>query len=751
MSYLTVDQVSKSYFERQILDGVSFRLDRGDRLALIGSNGAGKTTLLRLINGSEQPDRGQISRAPQVVIGYLSQHVEEICDLDSHPLANQELADLEAEMRQLEWEIAALASPAADRAGHASSEATADGFGDVADITGNAAGEPGRGRTDQGRPDPAGPAGSADDPSESERTRQQRRCLARYAACTARFEALEGYDFPRRMQEALDGLGLSGEILQRPLATLSGGERMRVALARILLMSPDLLLLDEPTNHMDAQAQEWLEAYLARFKGAVLLISHDRAFIDQVATSVAELENGRLTIRPGNYSQFMAIEASEQLTMGREIRKLERELERQQQVTQTMLSHRKMSAYHAREKVVARLSGQLGDIRERARRQQARVNFNFLPGAIEGDPEKMLLTASDLGISFADHVLFRQVSLELRNGQRVCLCGPNGCGKSTLLALLLGRIPDFSGEVRLADKAVFGHMGQHVSFPDESATLLDELLSRADLSEGQARNLLARYGFRDVDVFKSIQVLSGGERARFYLACLLLERPDMLFLDEPTNHLDIRSREILERALLDYPGAILAVSHDRYFIERIAQQVLGFIGGQVQPFADYLQYRQTARASEAGTGSSSSGRTAKASAAMRGTGSARALAGTQATASDAAMDSSQQADRSGLAVDLAAATDQAHKNSAGLPAGQGEPQTALPAAGGPARARERREIARRKEQIRALEKQIADLEQEKASLETGFANGHDPAAYHRYSDVLALLDEAYEAYIELAD
>lgn len=674
MSFITVDQVSKSYFERSVLDGVSFRLDRGDRLALIGSNGAGKTTLLRLITGAEKADRGIIGTAPNVVLGYLSQHVEEICDLDSHPLANQELAALETEMRQLEWEMADLAARI--------DTAVAARPGCVPADAGDAGGLPA----------------------------SQRRVMARYAACTARFEALEGYDFPRRMQEALDGLGLTGEILQRPLATLSGGERMRVALARLLLMSPDLLLLDEPTNHMDAEAQEWLEAYLARFKGAVLLISHDRAFIDQVATTVAELENGRLTIRPGNYTRFMAIEASEQLTQGREIKKLTRELERQQQVTQTMLSHRKMASYHAREKVVARLSSQLGDIRERARRQQAKVNFNFLPGAIEGDPEKVLLAAGGLGIQFADKPLFSDVALELRNGQRVCLCGPNGCGKSTLLALLLGRIPVFSGEVRLADKAVFGHMGQHVAFGDETSTLLDELLGRADLDEGQARSLLARYGFRDVDVFKSIQVLSGGERARLYLCCLLLERPDLLFLDEPTNHLDIRSREILERALLDFPGAILAVSHDRYFIDRIAQRIYGFVRGQVLPFADFASYRQTVRSLPAVPAAS---RENQVGARLN----QKVLSGPSAELTD------------GLA--------------AGRPGGE--------AAGGPARARERRETARRKEQLRALEIRIADLEQEKAGLEAGFATAADAAAYHRYSDVLALIDEAYEAFVELAD
>ncbi len=534
MSLLTISAVSKSYFGRVVLDQVSLAMDRGERLALIGNNGAGKTTLLRLITGTEKPDQGSIILPNNVVPGYLSQHFEDAGELAETALVSHELQQLEDQLRDLE-----------------------------ASMT----------------------AGHRDD-------------LERYTKLTARYEALGGYDFTHRMQEALAGLGLSGDILDRPLTTLSGGERMRVALARLLLKSPDLLLLDEPTNHMDLAAMEWLEDYLCKFKGSVLLISHDRAFIDRTATAVAELAGGKLTVRPGNYTRFKEIEAAEDLTRGREMKKLARELERQKDVTQTMLSHRKMSAYHAREKVVAKLSGQLDDIRERARRQNQRINFGFLPGLAEGDPEKILLDARDLTYGFGPQPLFREVSFLLRGGMKTCLCGPNGCGKSTLLSLLLGKVDDFAGQVRLAGNVVYGHMGQHVDFADENRQLLDELMQRADLDEGQGRNLLARYGFRDVDVFKSIRVLSGGERSRLYLACLLLERPDLLFLDEPTNHLDIQSREILEQALVDFPGAILAVSHDRYFIERCTQQVLGFVGDRVLPYDNFTAYRQAVRKAE---------------------------------------------------------------------------------------------------------------------------------------------------------
>jgi ATP-binding cassette subfamily F protein 3 len=648
MSLITLQSVHKAYFGRPVLAGVSLRLDRGDRLALIGENGAGKTTLLRLITGSEKPDSGLVSHPGHVVVGYLTQHVEEICDLDSHPLANQELTALEDEMRQLEHDM-----------------------------------------------------GSAHD---------DRRLMARYTECTARYEALEGYDFPRRMQEALDGLGLSGEILSRSLATLSGGERMRVALARLLLMSPDVLLLDEPTNHMDASAQEWLEDYLKSFKGAVLLVSHDRAFIDKVATAVAELAVGQLTVRPGNYSSYKAIEANEQLTLARTIKQMEKDLTHQEEVTQTMLSHRKMASYHARERVVAKLSAELQQIRDRAKLHQTQLKFNFLPVPNVGDPDKQLLAANDLEIAFSGRTLFSGVNFEVRGRDKICVCGPNGCGKSTLLALLLGKIPSSTGTIRLAERAVFGHMGQHVNFSDEQATVLEELLSRFDLDEKSGRSLLARYGFREVDVFKSIAVLSGGERARLYLCCLLLEQPDLLLLDEPTNHLDIHSREILEQALLDFPGAIFAVSHDRYFIDRIAHRVLGFIGSEVEAYDNYEQYRQVARTALAAQAATARG--AKDSAAT-------AVADARESAAD---------------------TDKAfNSNELGF---RGEKLN---------KAQERRENARRKEQIRDTETRIGALEQERDELESRFGPNASAADYDRYAVVLQEIDVAYDLYLELTE
>ena len=668
MSLLTVERIEKSYFGRKVLDEVSFRLDRGERLALIGGNGAGKTTLMRLITGSETPDSGRIILSGQVIPAYLSQMQDTDRSDDQSPLLNPQLVQLENELRALEHDMAA----------------------------------------------------TLDDPAE------HLRVMARYSEKTAAFEALGGYDFTRRITEALRGLGLDDDVIGRPISSLSGGEKMRVSLARILLRDPDLLLLDEPTNHLDLDAMEWLEQFLVRFKGAVLLISHDRTFIDRTATSVAELESGRLVLRPGNYSRFREIEAAEQLTVEREIKKVERELAHQKSVTQTMLSHRKMSSYHAREKVVAKVTEELGRIRDRSTKSGQKILFSFLPTANEGDPQRILLKTDALSCRFGDRVLFRDASFHLRCGEKLFLLGPNGCGKSTLLSILLGRSPADSGTVSLSSRSVFGHMSQEFAFPDESATVLQTLLTAYDLGEGQARSLLAKYGFRDVDVYKQVHVLSGGERARLYLCHLLLDRPDLLFLDEPTNHLDIRSREILESALLDYTGALLVVSHDRYLIERLASRVLGFIGTSVLPFDHYQSYQVARdRYTESLRQKAEAART-----------DARAGAMPPLTELVARIDNPVRRGGSDPIPEMVVEDDRQEENRARVRQN---------------RAQERRTLALRKERIRQVERSIEQLEATKHEMEQSFASSSDPALYQDYARLTQQLEDTYAEYLSLSE
>lgn len=413
MSLITIQAASKNYFGHTVLDQVSLQLDLGERLCLIGNNGAGKTTLMRLIMGLEKPDSGTINMAGSVICGYLPQSLPDDDSSYEESWISPEIRRLESAMRQTEQEMAALANRM-----------------------------------------PGDPALKAK--------------LAKYTELTARYEAAGGYEHRHLMEEALRGLGLTGDILERPLATLSGGERMRVALARLIIMNPDLLLLDEPTNHLDLAALEWLEQYLVRFKGAVMFISHDRMFIDRTATSTGELDLGRITIRTGGYTRFFKQMEAEALTLEREGKKVSRELERQQEIVQTMLSHRKMSAYHAREKVAARLSARLGEIMERGRYQKQNLSFRFLPGLTSGDSDKVLLKASSISGGYRGVPLFSDVSFELRAGSKTCLCGPNGCGKTTLLNLLRGRHQALSGQVRIAEQMICGHLGQQVEFADEN-------------------------------------------------------------------------------------------------------------------------------------------------------------------------------------------------------------------------------------------------------------------------------------------
>lgn len=539
MSLISVNHVNKAYFSQDILIEADFTLEEGDRLALIGENGSGKTTLMRIIAGEEKPDSGSVRIASGLVVSYLSQQMEEFTDLEQTVLSSSKLARLEQELQE---------------AGRALARETED----------HAA------------------------------------LLRHYQQLSEAFENAGGYSYLPALAQALAALGIKGEALNRPIASLSGGERMRVLMARRLLERADVLLLDEPTNHLDINGLEWLEAYLQNFKGSVIFISHDRYFIEKTATRTAELTGGKLYLYKGAYTAYLAQKEAYTRRQEQHLKRLCEERERQLEVKQTMLSHRKMNAYHAREKVVAKLEDKIKEVQSELLPGEKRMSFRFTPKQDKRDAQRLLLELKEASVSFApEPPLFSGVSVEMRASDKKVLVGPNGCGKSTLLAMVMGRVQNFAGELSLVPDLRYGHLGQYTEFADEQKTVLAELMERSLLLEEDARNLLARYGFRDNDVYKEIAVLSGGERARLYLCCLLEEEPDILFLDEPTNHLDIHSREILEDAIIDFNGAVLAVSHDRYFIEKCGFDVLGFIEGGVRLYESYASYRHFARISEA--------------------------------------------------------------------------------------------------------------------------------------------------------
>ncbi|MDD4367931.1 MAG: ABC-F family ATP-binding cassette domain-containing protein [Oscillospiraceae bacterium] len=651
MSILSLDKIKKSYFGREVLAGVDFRLDRSERVALIGENGAGKTTLLKIITGLESPDSGQVTLAQGTVTAYLSQQLESLGQAAALTmLDNPRLDQLEQQLTHLAEQMAA---------------------------------------------------------SSSQPDQQQTfsRLADQYARTQQAFEAEGGYDYRPRLAQALAGLGLKGELLQQPLSSLSGGERMRVKLARFLVAQPDLLLLDEPTNHLDIDSIEWLEDYLLHYSGAVLFVSHDRHFIDRLATRVAELERGRLMSYKGNYSDYLQQKAEIERFKQQELERLKKEAAHQAEVKQTMLSHRNISGYHEREKKLARLSEEIDQLKERLAASPQRMSFHFLPAEGEGDPNRMILQIQNLAKAFGNHLLFEHFDYEMKRHDKVVLAGPNGCGKSTLLKILLGQVAPDSGSILLPGDLKLAYMQQNVSFSQEDCPILDELMQRTDLPEGPARNLLARYGFRDIDVFKQISVLSGGERSRLYLCCVLQERPDLLLLDEPTNHLDIRSRDILEQALADYDGAVLAVSHDRFFIDRLGGAVLGFAAGEIHAYASFDGYRRQARLINA-------------QAQEKAAGQARLAA---AKAASAGADC--------LTVPSKKPGQSVSRN----------------------RQQHRRETARRQQAIRDAEERLAYLEAEQNALEAQLGPESRPEDYQKLADLSQEYEQLSDQYLSLLE
>jgi ATP-binding cassette subfamily F protein 3 len=529
---LSARNLSKRYGAVEIFHGLTVHIRARQRIALVGVNGAGKSTLLRILAGLEEPDEGEVVRARGLQIAYLSQEL----DLQLRgPLFEQarrafpHLQTLEAQLRALE---AAMASCSAEEW-----------------------------------------------PVLSER----------YAALQTRFEAAGGYDYERMIAETLQGLGFPPDQFERPAETLSGGERTRMALALVLLQQPDLLLLDEPTNHLDIQAIEWLEDHLQRFPGAVVAISHDRRFLDRMATHTWDLDFGALEEYPGNYSRFLSLKA-ERL----ERRRLEYEAQQafiahEQAFIRRYGAGQRAREARGREKKLARL--------ERLERPQEHRRLQLSLTVTSRSGERVLAT-EPLAIGLPGHPrpLFTCPELEVRRQERVAIVGPNGCGKTTFLRTLLGEIPPFAGRVVLGQGVIPGYLPQTHTWMDPEQTILEAVRQVCPMGEGRARHLLGRLLFSGDEVYKRLGELSGGERSRVALARLTLTAANLLLLDEPTNHLDIPAREALERVLGDYPGTILLVSHDRALIDALATQVWVIAEGQLTPYpgnySDYLAARQ---------------------------------------------------------------------------------------------------------------------------------------------------------------
>ncbi len=525
MSIIQAHHVEKSFQGNIVLSGLSFAVDAGDKIGLIGRNGSGKTTLLRLLTGELDADKGSVVRAQNTVISMLGQRPTEDYERGFKILENPRFVRAKRRLQVIQEKM------------------------------------------------------------ETETGESLENFVTEYSELQHLLEAGGAYDYEARLSKILAGLGLSEQQMCQPYSTLSGGEQMRVALGKLLLEPGDLLLLDEPTNHLDHEGLKWLEEYLTARRSGLIVISHDRWFLDQVCDRIFELENHRLYTYRGNYSasRIQKQEREEQLLLS--LGRLEERIRREEEVTQTMLSHRKMKSYHSREKVVKKLKDEMRLLEEK-KNPNRRMSFSFLPEQQKQDRQRALIDVSELSLSY-DRSLFQNVSFTLRASDKVALLGPNGCGKTSLLKILLGETEPDNGSIKLYGDPSIAFMGQIVEFDDDDLTVYAHLATSFSGTQTAIRKRLARFGFREESMVKKLSSLSGGERHRLHLCTLLEVEPDILILDEPTNHLDIESRQLLEEALTDFHGAVVTVSHDRYFIQAVSDSVLGFIGDEILRFDDY--------------------------------------------------------------------------------------------------------------------------------------------------------------------
>ncbi len=543
---LTVTHVSKSFGVETILDDASFVVNRADRAGLVGPNGAGKSTLLRIIAGLELPDAGAVALEKSARLGYLRQGLEP----PPGRTVDQEIRSGLAGWEAARGEVDALAAQMAGRSGD-----------DLA------------------------------------------RVMAAYDAALARFEALGGYGLEHHVEELLAHLGLAHLDPSAEVARLSGGEQTRVGLASLLLAQPDLLLLDEPTNHLDIAALEWLEGFLAAYPGAVLIVSHDRTFLDRTVTRVLELDGRRHTITEytGNYSEYAEQKAhaidkqwSQWKDQQAEIRRVRQDIARTKEQSRWVertttprqpgvrrIAKKVAKKALAREKKLERYLDAEDRVERPDRAWGLKMEFGALPRSGQD-----VLTLKAIGHTFEDRGwLFRDLSETLRQGERVALLGANGSGKSTLLRILAGDLTAVEGEVRVGANVRIGYMPQKQETLDPAGTPLSILLAAAPISEVEARNLLHFFLFKGDDVFLPVARLSYGERARLLLAKLVAGGANCLILDEPVNHLDIPSRERFEEALDAFPGTVIAAAHDRMFIDRFATSIWALESGELQHYA----------------------------------------------------------------------------------------------------------------------------------------------------------------------
>ena len=539
---LSLSGVSKSFGTDVILEKITFNMEEKEKAAIVGVNGAGKTTLFKIITGESTYDSGDVYIKKDISLGYLKQNAMPNSDdtiYNEMLSVFKNLIETENELRQMEHEMSSLKG------------------------------------------------------TELEEH------MKKYSDLQYQFELMDGYSYKSRIKGVLKGLGFSEEDFERPVNSLSGGQKTRVYLGSLLLSNPDLLLLDEPTNHLDIDSVTWLEEFLKSYTGAVLIISHDRYFLDKIVTKTIEIENKKSHVYEGNYSFYAKNkEINRQIEQHHYIQQ-QREIKRQEEVIAKLKSFN-------REKSIKRAESrqkQLDKIVpvDKPENLPEKMRLKLTPKITSGND---VLHAEGLSKSFDNTTLFENLDIDIKRGDKTAIVGPNGIGKSTLLKILLGKAQKSSGEIKFGTNVNVGYYDQEQHNFDESKTIFQEISDTyPEMTNGEIRNVLASFVFMGDDVFKVISSLSGGEKGRVSLAKIMLSKANFLILDEPTNHLDIYSKEILESAINNYEGTVLYVSHDRYFINKTALKVLEMSKEGITEYLGnydyYIEKKNTAQREEA--------------------------------------------------------------------------------------------------------------------------------------------------------
>lgn len=529
MIILQVKDLKKYYGADKIFADISFVIQEKEKVGLVGPNGAGKTTLLRCLTNEEVADSGDTLLSQKIRTGYLEQIPEYSPGTTLFDIVLEMFADLFAlrnKLRDLEK-------------------------------------------------------------SMGEKTgRDLEQIMSNYSKITEEYERSGGFSCESTARKILAGLGFREQDFSREVSSLSGGEKTRASLARLLVRQPELLFLDEPTNHLDLEAVEWLEAYLKNYQGALLLISHDRYFLDQVTTTTLELEHNKLKSYPGNYSRYLLLKEEQELAYQKSYEKQQKEIQKTEEYITKYSAGIKAKQARGRKSQLQRLE------RLDALQESSTINLQskFKDFRESGN---IVLRGHDLTFGYGEKYLFNVINFEITKGEKVALIGGNGVGKSSILKIIMQEIEPWEGQIELGSRVKIGYYDQEQEHLQENNTVLDELLYNFDLTVQEARTKLAGFLFGEDDISKTVKSLSGGEKGRLSFLKLMLKNPNFLILDEPTNHLDIPSKTIIEKYLQDYPGTILFVSHDRYFIDNVATRTLELAEQRVKSYlGNYSYYKE---------------------------------------------------------------------------------------------------------------------------------------------------------------